>query len=175
MKYLKKYQLFKEDDNFEISDTDEADVKMSKEKLNDLKSKLSDYNSKKSSIDNLYKSDNIDSSDLEKIVGKDDDRNQFLVSYSNIASMSKKIEDLKEKENKKAVELSNFKDRLSDANEDSKEVISDKINQIESQISEIKSKITDSEKRLPELEKEHEEKISKIEDDMKDWINKIQQ
>lgn len=174
MKYLKNYQLFIENDNFEISDTDEADVKMSKEKLNDLKSKLSDYNSKKSSIDNLYKSDKIETADLEKITGKEDDKNTFLVSYANIASMKKRIKDLQDKENKKAIELSKFKDRLSDASDDSKETISERISEIKSQISEIREKISDNEKKLPELEKEHEEKMAKIENDMKSWIEKIQ-
>lgn len=174
MKYLKRYHLFTENDDFEISNTDEPDVKLSKEKLSELKSKLSEYNSKKSSIDNLYKSDNVDPSDLEKIVGKDENRNSFLVSYANISSMSKKVNDLKEKENKKAVELSNFKDRLSDASDDSKPVISNKISEIESKISEIKSEISEIEKKVPELEKEHQERISKIEDDMKSWIEKIQ-
>jgi len=39
---------------------------MSKEKLNDLKIKLSDFNSKKSAIDNLYKSDDVPQGELEK-------------------------------------------------------------------------------------------------------------
>lgn len=174
MKYIKNYQVFKENDNFETSDTDGADVKMAKEKLNDLKLKISEYNSKKSSIDNLYKSDKVETSDLEKITGKEDDRNPFLVSYSNIASMNRKIENLKERENKKNIELSKFKDRLSDASDESKEDISERISEINSQISEIREKISDSEKKLPELEKEHKEKMSKIEDDMKNWIEKIQ-
>jgi len=37
MKYLKKYQLFLEEDEFEIKDTDKEDVKLSKDKLNLLK------------------------------------------------------------------------------------------------------------------------------------------
>lgn len=174
MKYLKKYHLFKENDSFEISDTDDPDIKLSKEKLADLKKKLSEYNSKKSAIDNLYKSDKIDDSELEKIVGKDEDKNTFLVSYSNISSMNKKLNDLKEKENKKAVELSNFKDRLSDASDDSKSIISAKISEIDSQISKIRQDIAEISKKIPELEKEHKEKMVKIEDDMKSWIQKIQ-
>lgn len=174
MKYLKKYHLFKENDNFEISDTDEPDIKLSKEKLSDLKKKLSEYNSKKSAIDNLYKSDKVDDSELEKIVGKDDEKNTFLVSYSNISSMNKKLNNLKEKENKKAVELSNFKDRLTDASDNSKPIISAKISEIESQISKLRQDIVEISKKIPELEKEHKEKMAKIEDDMKSWIEKIQ-
>lgn len=174
MRYLKKYDLFRENDSFEATDTDEPDVKLSKEKLSDLKKKLSEYNSKKSAIDNLYKSDKIDDSELEKIVGKDENINPFLVSYSNISSMNRKLNDLKEKENNKAVELSNFKDRLTDASDDSKQVISAKISEIESQISKIRQDITEVSKKIPDLEKDHKEKMIKIEDDMKSWIEKIQ-
>lgn len=174
MKYIKRFNLFKKNENFEINDSDKPDVKMSKEKLNNLKRKMSEYNSKKASIDNLYKSDKVESYDLEKIVGEEE-KNEFLVSYANIVSMEKRIDNLKEKESKKAIELSSFKDRLSDAESDeSKKALTDRVNVITSQISEIKEKIIDLERKLPELEKEHKLKMSKIEDDMKNWINKIQ-
>lgn len=174
MIYLKKYKKFLESDEFDITDNDKEDVKMAKEKLNSLKVKLNEYNSKKSQVDSLYKSDNIKPGDLEKIVGKDDNRNEFLVSYANIAAMTKKIEDLKEKDNKKAAELSEFKDRLSDAGEESKESISDRISVIGDQIKDIKSKISESSKKLPEMIKEHELKMSNLEENMKKWIEKIQ-
>lgn len=174
MIYLKKYKNFLESDEFDITDNDKEDVKMAKEKLNSLKVKLNEYNSKKSQVDSLYKSDNIKPGDLEKIVGKDDNRNEFLVSYANIAAMTKKIEDLKEKDNKKAAELSEFKDRLSDAGEESKESISDRISVIGDQIKDIKSKISESSKKLPEMIKEHELKMSNLEENMKKWIEKIQ-
>lgn len=175
MKYLKKYNLFLESDILDIQDTDKEDVKMSKQNLNDLKQKLSDYNSKKSSIDSLYKSkDEVKKEDLEKIVGKEEYKNDFLVSYANISSMKKKIDDLQEKENKKALELSEFKDRLSDASDAIKPSILKRIEEIQTQKSEIKSKIEEYSKNLPKLEKEHGEKMSKIGDDMKNWIEKIQ-
>lgn len=175
MRYLKKYNLFLEADSLDIQDTDKEDVKMSKQNLNDLKQKLSDYNSKKSSIDSLYKSKGeVKKEDLEKIVGKEEDKNDFLVSYANISSMKKKIDDLQEKENKKALELSEFKDRLNDASDVMKPSIIKRIEEIQAQKSDIKSKIDSYSKNLPELEKEHAEKMSKIEDDMKKWIEKIQ-
>jgi chromosome segregation ATPase len=175
MKYLKKYNLFIESDNFDIQDTDKEDVKMSKQNLNDLKKKLSEYNSKKSAIDSLYKSKSeIKKEDLEKIIGKEEDKNDFLVSYANISSIKKKIDDLREKENKKALELSEFKDRLTDASDIIKPSILKRIEDIQVQKSGIKSKIEEYSKNLPQLEKEHIQKMSKIEDDMKNWIEKIQ-
>jgi predicted nucleic acid-binding Zn-ribbon protein len=172
MKYLKKYILFKE--NFDIEDSDEESVKISKEELDKLKDKISEFNSKKSAIDTLYKSDNDDiESGLEKILGKDD-RNPFLVKYSNISSMKRKVDKLQKKSDDKAVELSNFKDRLSISEDpESKSLLSAKIKEIENQISDIKSELDEVNKKLPEMEKELEEKINKSEDDMKNWIEKI--
>lgn len=171
MKYLKKYNSFKE--NFEILDTDEPDLKMAKEKMNDLKNKLSDYKSKKSSLEQLYKSDEVKDSDLEKIVGKDD-KNPFLISYANILSAERKIRNLKEKENKKSVELSEFKDRLNDSDGESKESLSNKVSDIENQIKDIKNKISEIKKNIPEIEEKHKEKIENLEIDIKKWIDKIQ-
>jgi phage shock protein A len=174
MKYLKRYILFKED--FEIEDSDEESTKASKEELNKLKDRISEFNSKKSSIDNLYKSDNENiKDDLKKIIGEGDERNLFLSLYSSIASAKNKLERLQKRSDDKAVELSNFKDRLSMAEDpESKSSLSDKIKEIQEQISDIKSELDDKVKKIPEMEKELNDKIIKSEDDMKSWIEKIQ-
>jgi hypothetical protein len=54
MKYLKKYTIFLEEDEFEVKDTDQADVKMAKEKMNTIKEQFNEYNEKKSLIDQVY-------------------------------------------------------------------------------------------------------------------------
>lgn len=174
MKYIKKYKKFLE--NFEINDSDDPDIKMSKEKLNDIKSKIDQYNSSKSKIDSLYNSseDKNISIELENIVGKDQKRNDFLVSYANIVSLKKKIDNLKDKSDKKALELSEFKDRLSIASDETKKSISDKILEIQKQIREINNDILNKSKELPIITKQHEDKIKNIENDIKDWISKIQ-
>jgi seryl-tRNA synthetase len=174
MKYLKRYTLFKED--FEIEDSDEESVKASKEELNKVKEEISEFNSKKSSIDTLYNSDSENLEDgLKKIIGENDDRNPFLSLYSSIASSKSKIEDLQKKSDDKAIELSNFKDRLSIAEDpESKSSLSDKIKEIEGQISDIKSELDEKIKKIPEMEKELNDKIVKSEDDIKNWIEKIQ-
>lgn len=174
MKYIKKYNFFIE--NYEISDTDRPDVKSSKENLNKLKDQLSEYNSKKGQIDKLYNNnDKVESSDLEKIIGKDSDKNPFLTSYSSILSNKKRIESLKKRENDKNIEVSNFKDRLRDADDsESRSKISNRVGEIENQISEIKKEINELGKKIPELEKVHKERVQKVEDDMKEWIDKIQ-
>lgn len=174
MKYLKKYILFKED--FEIKDSDEESVKLSKEELNKIKEKISEFNSKKASIDGLYKSDgdNIEDS-LKKIIGEEDNRNPFLSLYASIASTKNKVEKLQKKSDDKAIELSNFKDRLSIAEDpESKSELSEKIKEIEGQISDIKGDLDDKIKKIPEMEAELNDKILKSEEDIKNWIEKIQ-
>lgn len=174
MKYLKNYKYFKED--FEIEETDEEDVKISKEELNKLKDQISEFNSKKSKIDTLYKSDNQDiQSELEKILGDEEDRNPFLLAYSNISSMKKKIEDLHIRMNEKAIELSDFKDKLSIAEDnESRTELTSKINEIHQQMTDMKKELDDSIKKVPEMEEELKDKIEKREEDMKKWIEKIQ-
>lgn len=174
MKYLKKYNLFKED--FDIQDGDSKDVRLSKEKLDKIKQQISYYNSNKSKIDKIYQdleNDNIES-ELEKVIGSGDDKNPFLVSYASIARINRKIEKLKESETKKSIELNELKDRLSDASDDIKEDINNRINKVKEQISDIKKDIIDTTNKVPDLEKTHKEKMDSIEQDIKDWISKIQ-
>jgi len=52
MKYLKNYKIFLE--SFQISDSDEPDVKLAKEKMNTLESQISYYKANKSKIDSIY-------------------------------------------------------------------------------------------------------------------------
>ncbi len=95
MKYLKKYRLFLEEDEFEVKDTDKEDVKMSKQKLNQLKTDLKEYPAKKTQIDTLYKNAKKLSdaeNKIEDIIGDEPElRNPFLVDYNNIARMSKEV------------------------------------------------------------------------------------
>jgi predicted nucleic acid-binding Zn-ribbon protein len=174
MKYLKNYILFKE--NFEIEESDEESVKASKEELNKIKNEISEFNSKKASIDTLYKSDKENIGDeLKKIIGEESDRNPFLSLYSSIASTKNAVEKIQKKSDDKAIELSNFKDRLSIAEDnESKSSLSEKIKEIEEQMSDIKSQLDDKIKKIPEMEKELKDRIQKSEDDMKKWIENIQ-
>jgi hypothetical protein len=175
MKYLKKYKLFLEEDEFDVKDTDKEDVKMSKEGLNKIKLKISEYNSKKSKIDQLYKgTEDPSGDDLEKIIGKEEDRNDFLVSYSNINSIKNRIKRLQNKSDEKAIQLSEFKDRLSIASNEMKADLSQKVKEISDELSKIKKDIQEDMKKVPEMEKEHSERILKTEEDIKKWIEKIQ-
>jgi chromosome segregation ATPase len=173
MKHLKKYKLFLED--FEVEDSDSEDVKLSKEKLDRVKTQISYYNSNKSKIDKIYQDLENGSikDDLDKVIGTGKDTNPFLVSYSSIASITRSIEKLKKRETDKSIEKNELKDRLSDASDDISKDISDRISKVNDQIIKIKKDINDASKKLPVLEKSHKEKMDNIEQDIKDWISKI--
>jgi hypothetical protein len=81
MKHLKKYQLFLRE-NFDIQDTDKEDVKMSKEKMNDINKEIEDYKSKKSQIESIYKkAKTLEEAEelIKPIIGDDENSNKFLI------------------------------------------------------------------------------------------------
>jgi hypothetical protein len=59
MKYLKNYQNFSE--KFDISDSDEPDVKMSKEKMNKMQDYITEFSQKKVQIEQIFKDTKKDS------------------------------------------------------------------------------------------------------------------
>lgn len=174
MKYLKRFKLFVESSDFKIEDSDSSDVKISKERLNKIKKHLGDYKQKKNKIETLYKKDDVSSDELIKIIGKDEEENDFLREYANIVSMERKLYNLKNKEDLKNAELSNMKLRLDNANDESKESIQNAINNLTNNINEIKSKIDEINKNLPDLEKKHEVKMKNIEKEIQEYIKNIQ-
>ena len=176
MKYLKKYKLFLEV-TLAVSDTDTPDVKMSKENINLLGQQLSDYKVKKVQIDGIYKN-TIEDSKIESLLlsllgNKESDRNPFLIDYLNISKIERNIRRLNEKNVDAKVRLDTFKQELLSAEDSSKQIVTDKIANITKEISETTKKILDSSKEFKDAEVKHNEKMLKIESDIKDYISKI--
>lgn len=173
MKYLKKFKVFNED--YEIDDNDSPDIKLSKENLNIIKSKISKYNSLKSKIDNLYKSDNDDiESELSKIVGDGDDKNEFLLSYANILSFKNKIEKITNSITDKKLELSEYKDRLAISTGSTKDDVSNKIKKLEDDIRLMTDDLNKKMKDLPVIEKKHTDEMNTVENNIKKWISSVE-
>jgi predicted nucleic acid-binding Zn-ribbon protein len=186
MKYLKKYKVFFE--NLEVKDTDDEDVKASKKVLNELKDQLSDYNSKKSELENLFKRafeelkkvDNFDSDGdknfkeindkLPDIIGKEK-INPFLSELANINKIKWKIQ-------KKHNQNAHDKVKVDDFSKDSQTVsdpsaLNAKIAEINDRISIRSSEISDLEKELKEKETEWNTKIQEKEKYLQENIKKI--
>lgn len=173
MKYLKKFKVFNED--YEIDDNDSPDIKLSKENLNIIKSKISKYNSLKSKIDNLYKSDNDDiESELSEIVGDGDDKNEFLLSYANILSFKNKIEKITNSITDKKLELSEYKDRLAISTGSTKDDVSNKIKKLEDDIRLMTDDLNKKMKDLPVIEKKHTDEMNTVENNIKKWISSVE-
>lgn len=54
MKFIKKYRLFLEENEFEVKPTDERDVQMAKQKFNDFQKHVQDYQKLKPLIDKAF-------------------------------------------------------------------------------------------------------------------------
>jgi hypothetical protein len=185
MKYLKKYTIFLEEDEFEVKDTDQADVKMAKEKMNTIKEQFNEYNEKKSLIDQVYiktdkkKTNEEIESELKQILGDTDiqseeDRNPFLVEYSTIARLKKDVDDLQTAKAEDKVRLDDFREELNLSSESStKLLVNTKIQDINIRIGEKSTKITQIMSDINTKQKEHVAKMEKIKMDMEGYIKKI--
>lgn len=185
MKYLKKYTIFLEEDEFEVKDTDQADVKMAKEKMNTIKEQFNEYNQKKPLIDQVYiktgkkKTNEEIEVELKKILGETDiqseeDRNPFLVEYSTIARLKKDVDDLQTGKAEDKVKLDDFREELNLSSEAStKLLVNTKIQDINIRIGEKSTKITQIMSDINTKQKEHVTKMEKIKMDMEGYIKKI--
>lgn len=176
MKYLKKYQLFLED-SFDIKETDKEDVKMSKEKMNDVNKDMSDYQAKKSQISNIYKkAKTIEEAEelIKPIIGDAKEGNQFLIEFNTICRIEKEISLIHK-------EIVNDKIRVDDMRseaqliEDSetKAAATGKVTDIQNRIAQNNKKILDKTKEFGELTKNHLKKMSNMKKDIEDYIKKI--
>ncbi len=185
MRYLKKYTIFLEEDEFEVKDTDQADVKMAKEKMNTIQEQFKEYTQKKPLIDQVYiktdkkKTKEEIESELKKILGETDiqseeDRNPFLVEYSTISRLKKDVDDLQTGKAEDKVRLDDFQQELNLSTEAStKLLVNSKIQDIKNRLGEKSAKITQIMNDINIKQKEHVTKMEKIKADMTEYIKKI--
>lgn len=176
MKYLKKYQLFLED-SFDIKDTDKEDVKMSKEKMNDISKDMSDYQAKKSQISGIYKKANtIEETEdqIKNIIGDPKEGNQFLIEFNTICRIQKEIELIHK-------EIVNDKIRVDDMrseaqlidDSETKASATGKVTDIQTRIAQNNKKIIDKAKELGKLTTDHTKKMVNMKKDIENYIKKI--
>lgn len=182
MKHLKNYKLFLEEAEFDIQDTDSADIKMSKDGLNTLKLNLTEYKTKKSLIDKLYsevKDPNQIETQLKTILGvtsiqNGKDRNPFLVEYSNLSKLKSDLDTMQKQSVDDKVKLDDFQEELRYSTEQStKEAVNKKITDINKRMSERVSQIQKTQINFNTSLKEHTDKMLKIQKDSEEYIKKI--
>lgn len=176
MKHLKGYKLFLED-GFEIKDSDKEDVKMSKEKMNDINKDIADYNAKKSQISTIYKNAKTieETNDkIKAIIGDVEKGNPFLIEFNNISRIEKEINLLHDENTADKIRIDDLKADLPLITDKTvKLATNSKISDINSRISGRNKKILDKTKQFQDLQKEHIKKMSDMKINMTEYIKKI--
>lgn len=176
MRHLKKYQLFLKE-NFDIKDTDKEDVKMSKEKMNDIQKDINEYQTKKSQISEIYKkSKTISEADelIKPIIGDAEKGNQFLIEFNSICRIEKEIELIHTEIVKDKIRADDMREEASLIEDsETKAAATGKLTDIQNRISAKNKEILDKTKEFQELEKGHIKKIQDMKLDMEEYIKKI--
>ena len=182
MKHLKKYKFFLEEAEFDVQDTDSADVKMSKDGLNTLKLNLTEYKTKKPLIDKLYlevKDPKQIEAQLQTILGRTDiqngkDRNPFLVEYSNLSKMKSDLDAMQKQNLDDKLKLDDFQEELKYAKDQStKDSVNQKITDINKRMSDRVGQIQKIQTDFNTNLKTHTDKMAKIQKDSEEYIKKI--
>ena len=179
MKHLKKYQFFLKE-NFDIQDTDKEDVKMSKEKMNDINKEIEDYKVKKSQIENLWKKvknkQELEETEqlVKPIIGEGEKMNQFLVQLNTICRIETEVELAHEeivKDKIRADEMRSEAALVKDAT--TKAAATARVTDIQNRIAQKNQEILDKSKKFEELDKEHKQKMQDLQKNIQEYIKKI--
>jgi hypothetical protein len=178
MKKIKTYKLFIENSDFDIDITDNSEIKIAKEHLKTIQDQISEFKTKKSNIDNIYSKDITDdelSKEVDNIIGTNDkDRNPFLVEYLHIANLKRKISKLQKNITNDKIRKDDFIEEmtLSD-NQSTKQNINAKITDISNRILTNSVQINNINKEINDAQNTLNKKMSDIEKDIVDNIEKI--
>lgn len=175
MKYLKKFSLFLE--NYDIKDTDPEDVKLAKEKLNDLGKQITEYGQKKAQITSIYnKAETISETgeEIRKIIGEGEESNKFLVKWNTISRIEKEIDLVHQEIVEDKIKLDDL-DQEAKALKDSetKATAVAKVKDMMERIKDKNQKIVDKTKEFSDLEKEHLKEMEQERQDLRNYITKI--
>lgn len=176
-KYLDFLKL-RESDTFEIEDTDSEDTKIAKQSLEDLKKEIADYNSKKTSLESIYKNMNKDDEavglEAKKIIMDGDKANSFLSNYANILSNRRKVNGIQNAIDENVIQINDLKNRIADSESNEiKEKMNKSIVDKENANKEKMNQIKEIEENIKEMESELKDKLSEKENQIKEWIAKI--
>jgi hypothetical protein len=165
MKYIKKYKLFIEADEFDIQTTDTPDIKMAKEKMDTIEKQFVEYKTKKITIDQIYlntKDDSEIEEELQKILAKPiykmDLIEIFLIEYSYLAKLKRSLDKMRQQNVDDKIKLDDFNEELREAEEQTvKESIAFKIKEINDRMLERVRKITQTQQDFNLKEQEHKQ------------------
>lgn len=172
MKYIKRNKIILEanEDSIEIEQKDSISIAEIKERFNDLKDEIKEFEQRRSKLEKIIM-DNTEGKDISKVVEDTIDGNRFLTMYSPIV---KKMVDMKALENR----IEYYKQLLSERENDlslsanlsdpeEKQEQTDKLN---GQIDDIKEKGKNMQDQIKDMEK----KVEEEKEDLKNYIDNIQ-
>jgi hypothetical protein len=162
MRYLRKYDFFKEVLN--ISTTDRPDEKLAKQSANDVEADLKEFGQKKTLIDQVYNSTKNSleiEQQLKTILPEEENKNQFLVDWLRICRIQNEIEET----NRKRVLADDNKSTLT-GEKDLKE-LNDKIMNFDKMLA-------DKSKELQKLKVDHKKLIDDTTKELKKDTQEIQ-
>lgn len=181
MRYLKRYNSFNEEAEFDPKVTDAPDIKMSKEKLNTLMNQIKTFKEKKSTIDQIYLK-TPDDIQLKKKIGDllgpeisvKEDRNPFMIEYLNVSDLKRRVEKVKKENVDDKMKLDDFNQDLKSSTDSSqKSAIQQKISDINKRIGLANTTITKIINDINAAEKSLNTRMVKQEKEMKDYIKNI--
>ncbi len=183
MKHLRNYTQFLE--KFEITDSDEPDVKMAKEKMNSLEEQFNEFNQKKASIDSVYKDEKLTNDQIEEklkqIIGLEEegpekDRNPFLIQYSNISRLQREVSNLQNERTKDKLKIQEFQEELNLLDkEETKLLTKSNINDLNTKLAEKSKKILDLGKEIETKKAELQQKMLEVRNEIDEYTKKIQE
>jgi hypothetical protein len=181
MRYLKKYNIFKEENEFDVNVNDAPDIKMSKEKLTTLTDQISVFKQKKNQIDKIYVETEDDYELKKKIetllgpeIGKFEDRNPFMVEYLNISDLKRRLQKVNKDNVDDKLKLDDLNQELKSATDDAQKTsIKTKISDINKRMSLSNSTISKLDQEILNSEKAMKNKMVKQEKDMKTYIKDL--
>jgi len=173
MKYIKRNKLIKEDNEevIEVDKTDSDSMSKLKERLNDLKDEVNEFNMKKSKLEKIVM-DNREGKDISKVIEDIINGNKFLTMYYPVVKKMLNADLLKERiDYYKKLLVERGGDLESSKNLSDPEERQEQEDKINAQIDSIKEKGKDMEEKLKEMEKkvdEEQKDLEKYIDNMKD-------
>jgi len=185
MRNIKNYKLFLEDNGNE-----ELNVSMARQNLETFNKNITEYNSSKSSLSDLYL--NIDTKTgsmlynnedlklkVESIVGKEDiqngkDRNPLLLDLMSVLSLQRRLIVLQSRNDKDTESENDLQTQISsEQNADTKKSLVDQNKIVSDRIIKNNQSITQLLTDINSSNKDHIDKMSSMEEDLKNNINKI--
>lgn len=181
MKYLKKYNSFNEENEFDIKVTDAPDLQMSKEKLDTLMNQIKTFKEKKLTIDQTYLKTTDDIQLKRKInellgpeISGKEDRNPFMVEYLSVSDLKRRVEKIKKDNVDDKLKLDDFNQDLKSAiDATQKSAIQQKISDVNKRVGLANTTITKIMNDINAAEKSLNTKMAKQEKDIKDYIKNI--